>query len=220
MANIISQAGTIVVNGIITKEGRQKLASGVDSFKITKFAVADDQIDYSIQGLQSIISSAPTSYPILQPVINGRLMMKNMLYTDYNVNNGMKVLGTITVTGLSQSTPTNIPGNGTPVTYTPSTSGINSQLYNITLDLTHGNPFSSIGWRTSSNLSPLYKTPTGSVFTINNASQMILQTSNVNVNTYVTMTVVGATTGRMATFTIKVFPAPSTTTTTTQGDIR
>jgi len=49
-----------------------------------------------------------------------------MLYTDYNVNNGMKVLGTITVTGLSQLTPTNIPGNGTPVTYTPSTSGINS----------------------------------------------------------------------------------------------
>jgi hypothetical protein len=47
---------------------------------------------------------------------------------------------------------------------------------------------------------------------------MILQTSNVNVNTFITMTVVGATTGRMATFTIKVFPASSTT--TTQGDMQ
>jgi hypothetical protein len=51
MAHIITQPGQIVINAILTKAGRIKLASGIDSFNITKFAVADDEIDYSIVGL-------------------------------------------------------------------------------------------------------------------------------------------------------------------------
>ncbi len=206
MANIISTAGTIVVNGIITKEGRQKLASGVDSFKITKFAVADDQIDYSISGLQGIISNTPTAYPILQPVINGKLMMKNLLYTDYNVNNGVKTLGKITVTGLSQINISQILGNGNSVTYTPSTSGINSQLYNITLDLTRGNPFQSIGYRSVSGGAISYATQNSGIVGVTNVTQVILQTISVTTAIYVTMTVTGVTTGRIASFTIKVNP--------------
>jgi len=51
MAHIISPDGAITITAILTKAGRQKLASGVNAFNITKFAVSDDEIDYSMEGL-------------------------------------------------------------------------------------------------------------------------------------------------------------------------
>ena len=39
---------SITVDAILTKKGRQLLAEGKDKFKITKFALADDEIDYSL----------------------------------------------------------------------------------------------------------------------------------------------------------------------------
>ena len=39
---------SITVDAILTKKGRELLAAGDDSFKITKFALADDEIDYGL----------------------------------------------------------------------------------------------------------------------------------------------------------------------------
>lgn len=39
---------TITVDAILTKKGRELLARGRDEFKITQFAVADDEIDYTL----------------------------------------------------------------------------------------------------------------------------------------------------------------------------
>lgn len=39
---------TVTVDAILTKKGRQLLALGNNAFVITKFAVADDEIDYSL----------------------------------------------------------------------------------------------------------------------------------------------------------------------------
>lgn len=39
---------TITVDAILTKKGRELLAKGQDEFKITQFAVADDEIDYDL----------------------------------------------------------------------------------------------------------------------------------------------------------------------------
>ena len=36
----------IVVDAILTKKGRELLAKGEDQFKITQFALADDEVDY------------------------------------------------------------------------------------------------------------------------------------------------------------------------------
>jgi hypothetical protein len=39
---------TITVDAILTKKGRELLARGKDEFKITQFALADDEIDYDL----------------------------------------------------------------------------------------------------------------------------------------------------------------------------
>jgi len=39
---------SITVDAILTKKGRELLAQGRDSFKITQFALADDEVDYDL----------------------------------------------------------------------------------------------------------------------------------------------------------------------------
>ena len=39
---------TITVDAILTKKGRELLAQGTNSFNITKFALADDEVDYKL----------------------------------------------------------------------------------------------------------------------------------------------------------------------------
>ena len=39
---------TVTVDAILTKKGRELLAQGTDEFNITKFALADDEVDYSL----------------------------------------------------------------------------------------------------------------------------------------------------------------------------
>ena len=38
----------VTVDAILTKKGRELLARGDGSFKITQFAVSDDEIDYTL----------------------------------------------------------------------------------------------------------------------------------------------------------------------------
>ena len=39
---------SVTVDAILTKKGREKLAKGEGQFKITKFALGDDEIDYNL----------------------------------------------------------------------------------------------------------------------------------------------------------------------------
>ena len=39
---------SVTVDAILTKKGRELLAEGRDSFRITQFAIADDEIDYDL----------------------------------------------------------------------------------------------------------------------------------------------------------------------------
>ena len=39
---------SVTVDAILTKRGRQLLAQGTNAFQITKFALADDEIDYTL----------------------------------------------------------------------------------------------------------------------------------------------------------------------------
>ena len=39
---------TVTVDAILTKKGRELLAQGTDAFNITKFALADDEVDYTL----------------------------------------------------------------------------------------------------------------------------------------------------------------------------
>ena len=39
---------TVTVDAILTKKGRELLAQGTEAFNITKFALADDEVDYNL----------------------------------------------------------------------------------------------------------------------------------------------------------------------------
>ena len=44
----LDNSGDILLDAVLTDEGRRRLAMGDGSFRITKFAVGDDEIDYSL----------------------------------------------------------------------------------------------------------------------------------------------------------------------------
>ena len=39
---------TVTVDAILTKKGRELLAQGTNAFQVTKFALADDEVDYRL----------------------------------------------------------------------------------------------------------------------------------------------------------------------------
>ena len=43
----LDNSGDIILDAVLTDEGRRRLARADGSFKITKFALGDDEIDYS-----------------------------------------------------------------------------------------------------------------------------------------------------------------------------
>ena len=44
----IDNSGDIILDAVLTDEGRRRLAAGDGSFRIAKFALGDDEIDYSL----------------------------------------------------------------------------------------------------------------------------------------------------------------------------
>ncbi len=47
MASFLDNTGDIILDAVLTDYGRQLLAKGDGSFNIVKFALGDDEIDYS-----------------------------------------------------------------------------------------------------------------------------------------------------------------------------
>ena len=77
---------SITVDAILTKKGRELLSKGRSQFNITKFAVADDEIDYSLYDTAHPLGSnyydaIITSMPILEAVPDETQAMKYKLVT-------------------------------------------------------------------------------------------------------------------------------------------
>lgn len=75
---------TITVDAILTKKGREKLATG--DFDITKFAVADDDVDYNLWDINhskgsNFYGQAIESMPLTEAVPDGGKMMRFKLMT-------------------------------------------------------------------------------------------------------------------------------------------
>ena len=75
---------SITVDAILTKKGRQLLASGEQNFKITQFALADDEIDYDLwnpahpQG-SNYYGEVIENMPILEAFPDETQMMRSKL---------------------------------------------------------------------------------------------------------------------------------------------
>ena len=77
---------TITVDAILTKKGRALLAKGSEQFKITQFALSDDEVDYGLWDVNHQLGSnyygqAIEAMPIVEAVPNETYMMKHKLVT-------------------------------------------------------------------------------------------------------------------------------------------
>lgn len=72
---------TIVIDAVLTKKGRELLARGQNEFRIAYFALADDEIDYSLYNTDHPLGSAYygraiENLPITEPVTDETQTMK------------------------------------------------------------------------------------------------------------------------------------------------
>jgi len=76
----------VTVDAVLTKKGRELLARGDGSFKITQFALADDEIDYTLYNPQhpsgsAFYGQAIESMPLLEAFPDETQIMKYKLTT-------------------------------------------------------------------------------------------------------------------------------------------
>jgi len=65
----LDNSGDIILDAVLTDTGRYRLAKGDGSFKITKFALGDDEIDYALYDRNNASGSAYYDLSILQTPI-------------------------------------------------------------------------------------------------------------------------------------------------------
>ena len=95
----------ITVDAVLTKKGRERLGQGRDAFNITKFAVSDDEIDYSLYNTahplgSTYYSNIIESMPVLEAIPDESQTMRYKL-TSMTV--GLKRLPIISGAGLQSS---------------------------------------------------------------------------------------------------------------------
>ena len=82
----LDNSGDIILDAVLTDEGRRLLARGDGSFKITKFALGDDEINYELYDKNDPSGSAYYDLeilqsPILEAFTNNASSMKSKLIT-------------------------------------------------------------------------------------------------------------------------------------------
>jgi len=136
---------TITVDAILTKKGRELLAQGEGKFKITQFALADDEIDYGLYDIthpngSNFYGAAIENMNLLEAIPNQTLAVKYFLTNE--VGSGTE--GTIvTLTGT-----TSIKALQTGI-FTAQTSNYANELYEWVLDDTTYASLVTAGGRTA-----------------------------------------------------------------------
>tara|TARA_B100000287_G_C20663446_1_gene790918 strand:- start:513 stop:1190 length:678 start_codon:yes stop_codon:yes gene_type:complete len=77
---------TITIDAILTKRGRELLARGRNEFKVTKFALADDEVDYRLWDTShpngtNYYGAVIENMPLLEPVPDETQVLKYKLVT-------------------------------------------------------------------------------------------------------------------------------------------
>ena len=124
---------TITVDAILTKKGRELLAQGEGKFKITKFALADDEIDYGLYDIthpngSNFYGQAIENMNLLEAIPNQTLAVKYFLTNNPGQSSGNSPI--VTLTG-----PTTIKATKTGI-YQASTDNFANELYDFLLSST------------------------------------------------------------------------------------
>ena len=77
---------SITVDAVLTKKGRELLARGQNEFNITKFALADDEIDYNLWDVthpngSSYYGAVIENMPLLESFVDENQIMRYKLIT-------------------------------------------------------------------------------------------------------------------------------------------
>ena len=123
---------TITVDAILTKKGRELLAQGEGKFKITKFALADDEIDYNLYDIthpngSNFYGAAIENMNLLEAIPNQTLAVKYFL-GNTNVSVGTAPVLSITGAGTINFSKTS--------TYTGNTTNFATELYDWVISST------------------------------------------------------------------------------------
>jgi len=125
---------TVTVDAILTKKGRELLARGRSAFNITQFAVADDEVDYSLYDVAhplgtEFYGSAIENMPIVEAVPDET---QNLRYKLVTLSRGTNLIPTIQ-TGISSVQLTYSNTQNPVTTITPTTSqGFNALPFGYT----------------------------------------------------------------------------------------
>ena len=82
--SFLDNSGDIILDAVLTDAGRKRLARADGTFKIAKFALGDDEIDYSLYNYNNTSGSAYYDLsllqtPILEAFTNNTSILKSRL---------------------------------------------------------------------------------------------------------------------------------------------
>ena len=80
----IDNSGDIILDAVLTDAGRKRLAAGDGSFRIAKFALGDDEIDYSLYNTGATSGQEDLrilQLPVFEAFTNNTSVLKNKLLT-------------------------------------------------------------------------------------------------------------------------------------------
>ena len=88
---------TITVDAILTKKGRELLARGQNEFKITKFALVDDEVDYNLYDTahpngSNFYAAVIENMPLLEAFVDENQLMRYKLTTLPKETNKLPIL--------------------------------------------------------------------------------------------------------------------------------
>jgi len=132
----------ITVDAVLTKKGRERLSEGRGNFRITKFAVADDEIDYTLYNTahplgSNYYSNIIESMPVLEAIPDESQTMRFKLVT---LDSGITLVPQISVanynadSGITLTYLRNDTTNADSISFTPNTSNLNeAETYTVIL---------------------------------------------------------------------------------------
>jgi hypothetical protein len=107
-----NNSGDIILDVVLTDEGRRRLSMGDGSFSVAKFALADDEINYALFDRNQSTALQDLSIlqtPILEAFTNNESSMKNKLITLNNQS--LRFLPILKINSIQKKTKTHLSGN-------------------------------------------------------------------------------------------------------------
>jgi hypothetical protein len=204
---------SITVDAILTKKGRELLARGQNEFKITKFALADDEIDYNLYDTShpngsNFYAAVIENMPLLEAFVDENQLMRYKLTTLPKETANLPILDIVGGPTFTFDAP------GTTDTITPSTRNAPQESYTFTLfnaDLASLAPEGETGFTdTATTTAFLNAAERKRSFTVVGKS-VRLTARSLTVDTNTNLQVTGNTSGATVTLPITVKKDPSRT---------